>query len=376
MKLISIVFVLLLSGLLAVSGFAYYFLHAPLQKTPHDFVYIYPAKTSIRTLFYSLENAGMLKHYQADCLYLYLRLTKQDKSLKAGEYALNTQMTPLQLLAKLQKGDVIKHQLVLIEGQTFAQALAKIQAHPKIKRELQAKSQREIAKILQLPFTSLEGLIFPDTYYFTLNTTDTEILNKAYQHMQAKLKKIWDERDTAVVLQSPYEALILASIIEKESALASERYLISGVFQRRMQNNMRLEADPTVVYGVKKQIEYQCQYAADDFKGGFRLGWGYASPVLHSAICSQLNERVVNQSRLTREDLKENTPYNTYTVKGLPPTPIALPSLSAVHAACHPDKSQYLYFVAKGDGSHYFSTTLEEHHRAVNRYIKGITNEG
>lgn len=370
-RFFSIFFSFLLSSALAMGGLLYYFLHSPLQKKSHALIHVYPAKTSIRTLLYSLENEGLFKHYQANIFYLYLRLSKQDKTLKAGEYALNTHMTPLQLLAKLQKGEVIQHQIVLIEGQTFAQALAKIQTHPKIKVVLQNKSQREIAKLLQVPYPQLEGLIFPDTYYFTLNTTDAELLIKAYSAMQLKLKKIWEARDPHVVLHSPYEALILASIIEKESALAQERYLISGVFQRRLKKNMRLEADPTVVYGLKKQIEYQCGYA-DDFNSDFRLGWAFSAPVLHSAICTQL----ANQTRLTREDLRAPSPYNTYSVKGLPPTPIALPSGDAIHAACHPDTSQYLYFVAKGDGSHYFSTTLEEHQRAVNRYIKGISNEG
>jgi len=248
--------------------------------------------------------------------------------IQAGEYELRPGMTPIEFMQDLVSGNVIQHDLTLIEGWSFKQVLDVIWKHPKINPTLKGLSDEEIMKRLGKAGEHPEGRFFPTTYHFPSATTDLAFLRRAYDAMQTVLDTEWETRDPNIPLQSAYEALILASIVEKETGAAHERPEIAGVFTRRLNKNMRLQTDPTVIYGM-----------GDLYDGDIR--W---------------------------RDLRRDTAYNTYTRKGLPPTPIAMPSQAAIHAALHPLAGTSLYFVSRGDGTHYFSATLREHEKAVDKY--------
>ena len=252
--------------------------------------------------------------------------------VRAGEYQIKAEMTPDDLLEKFTQGSSIQYNLTVIEGWTFRQMLAAIADDPIIEHTLEGKTNEEIMNLLGYPEQHPEGLFFPDTYRFPKGTSDVDFLRRAYQVMQKHLSREWNQRASGLPLDSSYDALILASIIEKETGAGFERPLISGVFIQRMKKNMRLQTDPPIIYGL-----------GEKFDGDIRF-----------------------------RDLKKDTPYNTYLHAGLTPTPIALPGLEAIRAALHPTKTQALYFVSKGDGTHHFSATLEEHNAAVKRYqLKG-----
>jgi UPF0755 protein len=260
------------------------------------------------------------------------RLRGDATRIQAGEYRLLPGLTSRTLLDQLVEGQVYLHQLAVIEGWRFEELRGALRAHPAvIPSGLEAD---EIMAALGASGVHPEGQFAPDTYSFPRGTPEIEILEQAYLSLQAQLAEIWNARSPVVAVETPYEALILASIIEKETALATERRQISGVFSRRLQRGMRLQTDPTVIYGL-----------GDDFDGNLR-----------------------------RADLARDTPYNTYTRRGLPPTPIALAGGDALRAAVDPDESLALYFVATGlgDGSHTFSATLEEHNRAVSAYLQRL----
>jgi UPF0755 protein len=241
-------------------------------------------------------------------------------------------MTPLTLLDKLVAGEVVLHQLTIVEGSRFADMLAALRAHPAIVAS--ALDGDAIMAALGAPGVHPEGQFFPDTYRFARGTAELEVLRRAHEALVARLAAAWGNRDPAITLRSEYDALVLASIIEKETALAAERPLIAGVFHRRLERNMRLQTDPTVIYGL-----------GTAFDGNLR-----------------------------RRDLETDGPYNTYTRAGLPPTPIALPGQGSLEAAVSPDSGDAIYFVATGrdDRSHYFSATLEEHERAVREYLRQL----
>ena len=259
---------------------------------------------------------------------LYARLTKQTQ-IKAGEYSITDNDTSLSLLKKLNKGDVIVYQLTLVEGWTFKQALAHLHNQEKLQVSLTTdQALQAFLTHLALENNNPEGWFFPDTYRYSSTNSDVDILRLAHQRMQDTLATEWAGRDVGLPFDSPYQALIMASIVEKETGVVAERQQIAGVFVRRLQKNMRLQTDPTVIYGL-----------GENFDGNLR-----------------------------RKHLAEPTPYNTYVIRGLPPTPIALPGRDAIYATLHPDASSNLYFVAKGDGSHYFSETLEEHNEAVKKF--------
>ncbi|NBS25627.1 MAG: endolytic transglycosylase MltG [Gammaproteobacteria bacterium] len=261
---------------------------------------------------------------------LYGRLSGKVSQIQAGEYELSPGMNSREFLQMLISGDVIFHQVVLLEGWTLSQSLEEIQAHPMVQSTLESGDKDELQALFQSPYYP-EGLAFPDTYNFSRGTTDSEILIRAKNMMEETLVELWEARDAGLPYENSFEALIMASIIEKETGLASERQQISGVFIRRLQQGMRLQTDPTVIYGLGEAFD----------------------------------------GNLTRDDLRAMTPYNTYRIDGLPPTPIALPGRESIFASLHPDQSDTLYFVAKGDGSHYFSSTLEEHEQAVEQYQLG-----
>jgi UPF0755 protein len=258
---------------------------------------------------------------------LYARLTGQAQ-IKIGEYLLPTQTTPLTLLEQLQSNNVIMHKVILLEGKTFDDFLATLQQQEKIRTVIQSTEHASILNQLSLNIDHLEGWFFPDTYTYIAGTTDKALLLQAHQRMREILAEEWRQRQVNLPYKDAYEALIMASVIEKETGIAEERRQIAGVFVRRLQRGMRLQTDPTVIYG---------------------LGNRYAG-------------------NLNRLHLREANPYNTYVINGLPPTPIAMPGRGAIYAALHPADGDSLFFVAKGDGSHYFSTTLMEHNKAVKKY--------
>lgn len=248
--------------------------------------------------------------------------------IKAGEYRLEPGMTQAELLQKVVAGDVIRRSFTLIEGWNFKQIVAALRATDALVHTLANRSPAEIMRRIGQEDVHPEGRFFPDTYFFARGTADVDILRRAFDAMQRKLEQAWASRDRGLPYKAPFEALIMASIVEKEAARPEERAVIAGVFLRRIRENMKLETDPTVIYALGER-----------FKGD-----------------------------LTREHLDLDSPYNTYRYQGLTPTPIAMPSAGSIDAAMHPAPGEVKYFVAKGDGTHYFSSSLEEHNEAVARY--------
>jgi UPF0755 protein len=253
------------------------------------------------------------------------RLGQQAHRIHAGEYQIPPGTTPQALLTLLVEGQVVQHTLTIVEGWSFAELLIAVHASPVLEQTLGDLTPAEIMSALGRPDEHPEGRFFPDTYHFPRGMSDLDFLARAYATMERVLEQEWAGRAQDIPLETPYQALILASIIEKETGAAFERPEIAGVFTRRLQKGMRLQTDPTVIYGI-----------GPSFDGNIR-----------------------------RSDLRRDTPYNTYTRGGLPPTPIALPGREAIHAALHPAPGKSLYFVSRGDGTHQFSDTLKAHNQAV-----------
>lgn len=287
---------------------------------------------SLRAVATDLHTKGLLD--QPLAWIAWARLTGRTAGLKAGEYQLVPGTTPRALLQQLSSGQVLLHSITFIEGSTFGDVRKLLAANPAVQSTFVNAGSDEIMRALGEPDAHPEGQFFPDTYRFARNTTDLELLALAHQRMKAELQSAWEARAADLPLASQYEVLILASIIEKETALASERAQISGVFIERLRRGMRLQTDPTVIYGI---------------------GTAY-------------------DGNIRRTDLIRDTPYNTYTRSGLPPTPIALPGLESLRAAVQPKMTGAIFFVAtgKGDGSHFFSATLAEHEAAVQRYLRQL----
>lgn len=302
------------------------FLDAPLSLPEQGLVYQVRPGTHVRQIASELAARDVL---QAPLyLRLYARLSGLAPRLKAGEYRLTPGLTPRGLLALLVSGRTVQYPLTLLEGWTFAQVRQALAAQPQLVQTLAGQDDAALMAALGHAGQHPEGRFFPDTYHFPRGTTDLDFLRRAYDRMQQVLAAEWQGRAEGLPLDSPEQALALASIVEKETGVADERARIAGVFVRRLQRGMRLQTDPTVIYG---------------------LGEGF-------------------DGNLRRRDLLHDTPYNTYTRAGLPPTPICLPGEAAIHAALHPADGRALYFVARGDGSHQFSATLEAHNAAVRRY--------
>ena len=260
-------------------------------------------------------------------LLFYARI-KEQTNIRYGEYELGESVTPLSLLFQLNEGRVKQRSFTLVEGITFAQAVEQIRNLEHIRKEVLSLTVSQLATRLGVTHSNPEGWLYPDTYVYSRQDSDWQLLKRAHQRMTDIMAEEWAGRDAELPYASPYEALIMASIIEKETGAAHERAEIGGVFVRRLQQGMRLQTDPTVIYGL-----------GDSYKGN-----------------------------ITRAHLRQKTPYNTYRIDGLPPTPIALPGRDAIHAALHPAQGETLYFVARGDGTHQFSTTLEQHKAAVREY--------
>ena len=306
------------------------FQHGNIALPQQPTIFLIKSGSNIKSI---AQDLSMQKIIDDPWLFILLAKVKGvETRVRAGEYEIKTEMTPEELLEKFTQGSAIQYSLTVIEGWSFRQMLAAIADDPIIEYTLGDKSDEEIMDLLGYPGEHPEGLFFPDTYRFPKGTSDVDFLRRAYQVMQKHLVREWSQRDSGLPLQSSYDALILASIIEKETGAGFERPLISGVFIQRLKKKMRLQTDPTIIYGL-----------GENFDGDIRF-----------------------------RDLKKDTPYNTYLHAGLTPTPIALPGLDAIRAALHPAKTEALYFVSKGDGTHHFSATLEEHNSAVKRYqLKG-----
>lgn len=318
------------AGVAAVDFFR--FLHSPLrsgEEAGEAVVFRIEPGTPVRRIAEELAERGLMDRP----LYFRVaaRVSGDARRIQAGEYAIDPGTTPYRLLAKFVRGDVRTYALTVIEGWTFAEMLAAVRGHQALEHTLAGQSPKQVMATLGHPDQHPEGRFYPDTYSFPRGLEDRELLQRAYRRMQSVLAEEWADRGDELPLDSAYEALILASIIERETAVPDERDRIAGVFVERLEQGMRLQTDPTVIYGM-----------GDAFDGNLR-----------------------------RRDLRSDTPYNTYTRAGLPPTPIALPSRASIHAALHPDRRGELYFVSTGEGEHVFSKTYEAHRQAVEKYQLG-----
>lgn len=305
------------------------FLASPVNVPPDGLIFEIPPGAPFATVSGELGEMGVIS--QPDVYRIYARLTGRAAHVHAGEYVIESGLTPRLLLEKFVRGEVRLHSFTIIEGWTFRVLMEKLRANPAVETTLDPEDWPALLADLHADETHPEGLFLPETYRFPRHTPDREILRQAYVMMQSTLQQAWSGRAEDLPLATAYDALILASIVEKETARADERAKIAGVFIRRLRKGMRLQTDPTVIYG-----------AGVAFNGN-----------------------------ITRADLDTDTPYNTYTRRGLPPTPIALPGRAAIEAALHPAAGSSLYFVATGlgDGSHRFSDTKAEHEAAVRQYI-------
>ena len=309
-------------------GWLYLHVHSSisLPVTPYEFS-IRPG-SNLKQVSQQLADAGVFPSKWP--LILLARYLNQDSAIKAGDYQLTENISQIALLDYLTKGDAKQNEIRFLEGSTFAQLRKVLNEHPAIQSHTASLSDQEILQLIGATETAAEGLFFPDTYYFIKDSSDIEILQRAYQTMQNHLQSNWSSRAESLPLATPYEALILASLIEKETGLESDRTTIAGVFINRLRKGMRLQTDPTIIYGLGEQFD----------------------------------------GNLRKKDLLTDQEYNTYTRAGLPPTPIALPSLASIRAALNPADTDALYFVAKGNGESQFSSNLTDHNKAVNKYQK------
>ena len=285
--------------------------------------------TSPRAVAQAWVDAGVRTSPEA--LYQWFRWSGDAPRIRAGSYEVHTGVTPRELLAKMVRGDEVLEAVRLIEGWTFRQFRAALAAAPALRQTITGLSDGDVMAALGSPGKSAEGWFFPDTYLYSRGVSDLTVLRRAHAAMQRHVEAAWAQRAADLPLKSPDEALILASIVEKETGVEADRGKVAGVFVNRLRIGMRLQTDPTVIYGLGEAFD----------------------------------------GNLTRRHLETDTPFNTYTRAGLPPTPIAMPGLASLRAAVNPEPTKALYFVARGDGSSVFSETLDAHNRAVNRYQRG-----
>ncbi len=322
-------FVLVVVLAAAAVGGIFYYEKQELTFSPAPLTFDLKSGSSLRTVARDLSAAGLIG--EPLLFELIGRLHGNAPHIKAGNYEFESPTTPLKVLQKITRGDATQMSIRFIDGWTFKQMRAALDAHEAIKHDTQGMSSDAIARKLGIPDAQPEGWFFPESYHFSRGASDLAILRRAQRLMQTHLNAQWAKRAANHPLATPYEALILASIVEKETGKASDRAMVASVFVNRLRIGMRLQTDPTVIYGM-----------GDAFDGNLR-----------------------------RRDLQADTPWNTYTRGGLPPTPIAMPGLASIQAALNPADSKMLYFVARGDGSSQFSRNLDEHNAAVNKYIRG-----
>ena len=313
-----------------VGGYAYWQqrLSAPVTLE-EPALYQVPAGAGFNQVVRELESQGFIEDAWAFQLLARVEPERVPR-LRVGEYQLTPGMSGLELIALLGSNNVVTYPLTIPEGWTFRQMRELLDSAPKLENRTAELSDDEIMSLLDREDTFPEGWFFPDTYRYHLGMSDVDILRQALSRMEQILEEVWDGRDDDLTIDTPYEALIMASLIERETGAPEERREIAGVFKRRMEQGMRLQTDPTVIYGMGERYE----------------------------------------GKITRADLREATPYNTYVIDGMPPTPIALPGRASLEAAVNPLPGETLYFVSRGDGTHHFSRTLREHNNAVNRYIR------
>ena len=334
------VFLLILLVILSGVGFWGYqklteFVHTPVNATQDQLLTIDRGTTGSK-LAALLEQEKILEH--ADLLPWLLKLQPQLNKVKAGTYSLTGVKTLQDLLDMINSGKEAQFSVKFIEGKTFKEWRKNLENAPHLKQTLQGKSDKEIMALLDIPavakavyeWNNMDGWLYPDTYNYTPNSTDLELLKRSTTRLQKALDKAWNERDENLPLADPYQMLILASIVEKETGVAAERPQVASVFINRLKANMKLQTDPTVIYGMGER-----------YTGNIR-----------------------------KKDLETMTPYNTYMIEGLPPTPIAMVSESALQAVAHPAKTDFYYFVADGSGGHKFTRNLNEHNKAVQEYLR------
>ena len=340
-------FVFLLILLLILSGVGFWgyqklteFVHTPVNATQDQLLTIDRGTTGSK-LAALLEQEKILEH--ADLLPWLLKLQPQLNKVKAGTYSLTGVKTLQDLLNMINSGKEAQFSVKFIEGKTFKEWRKNLENAPHLKQTLQGKSDKEIMALLDIPavakavyeWNNMDGWLYPDTYNYTPNSTDLELLKRSTTRLQKALDKAWNERDENLPLADPYQMLILASIVEKETGVAAERPQVASVFINRLKANMKLQTDPTVIYGM-----------GENYTGNIR-----------------------------KKDLETITPYNTYMIEGLPPTPIAMVSESALQAVAHPAKTDFYYFVADGSGGHKFTRNLNEHNKAVQEYLRWYRNQ-
>ena len=334
------VFLLILLLILGGVGFWGYqklteFVDTPVNVTQDQLLTIERGTTGSK-LAALLEQEKILEH--ADLLPWLLKLQPQLNKVKAGTYSLTGVKTLQDLLDMINSGKEAQFSVKFIEGKTFKEWRKNLENAPHLKQTLQGKSDKEIMALLDIPavakavyeWNNMDGWLYPDTYNYTPNSTDLELLKRSTTRLQKALDKAWNERDENLLLADPYQMLILASIVEKETGIAAERPQVASVFINRLKANMKLQTDPTVIYGMGER-----------YTGNIR-----------------------------KKDLETMTPYNTYMIEGLPPTPIAMVSESALQAVAHPAKTDFYYFVADGSGGHKFTRNLNEHNKAVKEYLR------
>ena len=339
------VFLLILLLILGGVGFWGYqkltsFVHTPVNVTQDQLLTIERGTTGSK-LAALLEQENILEH--ADLLPWLLKLQPQLNKVKAGTYSLTGVKTLQDLLDMINSGKEAQFSVKFIEGKTFKEWRKNLENAPHLKQTLQGKTDKEIMALLDIPavakavyeWNNMEGWLYPDTYNYTPNSTDLELLKRSATRLQKALDKAWNERDENLPLADPYQMLILASIVEKETGIAAERPQVASVFINRLKANMKLQTDPTVIYGMD-----------ESYTGNIR-----------------------------KKDLETITPYNTYMIEGLPPTPIAMVSESALQAVAHPAKTDFYYFVADGSGGHKFTRNLNEHNKAVQEYLRWYRNQ-
>lgn len=322
--ILALVFVVI-AALLGVANYLINQLDQPLTLNSEETVYTVEPGSSLKRVLNDFERRQWIQYARVHELWLRFH---EKTDIHRGDYQLSSTMTVEQAVERMIAGDKILRSIQFIEGKRLSDYLAVLAASPHVEQTLTGMSLEEVTRLVSGEIDYHEGWFFPDTYLFEDGTRDLELLKTAHRRMQTVLNEEWQQKSAKTQVETPYEALILASIIEKETGAAFERPMISGVFTRRLERGMRLQTDPTVIYGLGEAFD----------------------------------------GNLTRQHLRTDTPYNTYTRGGLPPTPIANPGREAIAAALNPADGDSIFFVAKGDGTHYFSVTLEEHNAAVRQY--------
>jgi UPF0755 protein len=324
-----LIFLLLFAAIAAAAGYLWYAYKRPLDMPAERVEVRVATGSSARAIARQLQQAGVA--VDAEAFVVAAKATGATQSLRAGRYEFTRGMNLLAVVDKLRRGEVLHERVTIVEGSTFAEMRAALAAHPELRRDTTSMSDADLLHAVGAEETHPEGLFAPETYVFDTGSSDLEVLRQAYRSQRATLQQAWESRAEGLPYRTAYEALIMASIVEKETGIAAERARIAGVFVNRLQKGMLLQTDPTVIYGLGAKFD----------------------------------------GNLRKRDLTTDSPYNTYTRPGLPPTPISLPGRASIAAALNPEATRALYFVSRGDGTSEFSETLTDHNRAVGKYQLG-----